>query len=182
MNKRPSISMPRELQYATNIMKKSMKANKNFYQSNATATSVVSALVLNACVNTLMSLATSSSSSSYNTPTMLLFCVCVSEGLSLFFGNVLLLMPSNLSTLGKNTEWVWQQCFIWMVFFMALGIIMLVSVIGSTGRPSKVSASLLIPLAVLVYCAGSLIYYKLVVVAGTSLQENVDQDPSSSDI
>ena len=71
-------------------------------------------------------------------------------------------MPSNPDSLiGKKAEWVWQQCFIWMIFFMALGILMLVAVIGSTGRPSIISAVLLLPLAVLVYCAGSLVYHKL---------------------
>jgi hypothetical protein len=70
---------------------KKIKVDRDFYQKNAAATSVVSALILNAVIQSLMQDVTQSDSPTYefNSSSVYLYCVCVCEGLSLLFGKSL---------------------------------------------------------------------------------------------
>ena len=71
---------------------KKLMADKDFYQRNSTASSIVSALVLNACLGTLMADVVSSENSEFKSELNILLCASVAEGFSLLFGNVLYIL------------------------------------------------------------------------------------------
>lgn len=72
---------------------KKLKADKDFYERNSTSSSVVSALVLNACLGTLMADVVSTENNYFKSELNILLCAAVAEGISLVFGKLSCKLP-----------------------------------------------------------------------------------------
>lgn len=70
---------------------KSFKASSEFYQKNANAVAVIAAVILEACIQVLL---TGTVGNQYSDTQTMLFFVCAMEGLSLFFSNLIMMVFS----------------------------------------------------------------------------------------
>ena len=81
-----------------------------------------------------------------------------------------------MKTLGPHLDWVWLLCFVSMLFFSALGILLLTILIYIQGNPSRQIFWFFIPLAILLYCVGALVYYRVTLSAESAVSDSEDEE------
>lgn len=157
------------------LLATSLKANRDFYQSTASSTGIVSGLVLSGVIQTIIQAVLNNfkvnedgGTYSFENPRgslyfgETLYAIGVLEGLSLFFGNILMLMPENQERrFSKKIQHLWRISFIMMLVLCYGGIFLLLTIPLRYGESRPYVSSVLIPTAVLIFMIAYLIFSKL---------------------
>ena len=157
------------------LLATSLRANRDFYQSTASSTGIVSGLVLSGVIQIIIQAVLNNfkmnedgGTYSFENPKgslyfgETLYAIGVLEGLSLLFGNILMLMPENQeSRFGKAVQHIWRISFIMMLVLCYGGIFLLLIIPLRYGESRPYVSSVLIPTAVLIFMIAYLIFSKL---------------------
>jgi hypothetical protein len=175
-----------KLKRARKALAKSLKANREFFQSNAISTGMISSLVLGGAVQVLLGVkdyATPSNSflddeflefGSYSTG---LYATCVFEGLSLLFGFLMMLMPENQnSSFAKSVKHLWPFVFILMMAHSFGGIVIVLVLLTKSRNPSRYCLAVLAPAAIF----GSMAIYLIFVKVQVSYKVVKQVDPNAA--
>lgn len=190
---RPSLvadAVAKEAKIAAKALTASLKASRVFYISTASSTAIVSGLILSGAIQVLLqavfnnfsdltvTTVTNSTSQdviySYTTltfgnqPAGLLFgenlyAVGLCQGLSLFFGNILMFMNNdNRTKFDQSVQHIWFISFVMMLLFAYGGIVLLLAIpIRYMIEKKSWVGVLLIPFTVLVAMITYLVFKKV---------------------
>ena len=179
----------KEAKIAAKALTASLKASRVFYTSTASSTAIVSGLILSGAIQVLLqavfnnfadltvTTVTNSTSQdviySYTTLTFgnqpaglsfgeNLYAVGLCQGLSLFFGNILMLMNNdNQTKFDQSVQHIWFISFVMMLLFAYGGIVLLLAIpIQYMIEKKSWVGILLIPFTVLVAMITYLVFKK----------------------
>lgn len=174
-------SPAKKIVFAKKALAKTLKANRDFYQSVAIWYGAISSLILGATVQVLMGLKDAAgisfmddSYSKFGSYGSELYAASAFEGISLFFGFLLMLMPredaedahkevedENFISFSKSVRHIWPMVFVMMVLHSIGGIGCVLILLTKKRNPKAYTFSLLVPVVIFAFMVSYLAYMKL---------------------
>ena len=174
-------SPAKKIVFAKKALAKTLKANRDFFQSVAIWYGAISSLILGATVQVLMGLKDAKgisfmddSYSKFGSYGSELYAASAFEGISLFFGFLLMLMPredaedahkevedENFISFSKSVRHIWPIVFVMMVLHSIGGIGCVLILLTKKRNPKAYTFSLLVPVVIFAFMVTYLAYMKL---------------------